>query len=297
MKQPIFQGVATAMITPMYDDFSINYPLFGALLEAQIAHHADAVVIAGTTGEGSTLTDDEQLELIAFAVKQVNGRIPVIANVGSNNTVHAVYMSRRAQRIGADALLHITPYYNKTSQRGLFLHFQACAQATDLPIILYNVPSRTGMTIQLETYQRLCELDSIVAVKEASGDLQQCADILSACGNHLAMYAGNDDQIASMMQLGAQGSISVLSNLVPEVVHSLCDECLHGNNSLGAQLQAHYAPLVQALFSDVNPIPIKCAMQLAGYPVGPCRLPLCDMEADAAAHLRQTLAQYHLTAR
>lgn len=294
MKKLIFKGVGTAIVTPMNQDFSINYSVFDDLLDMQIREHADAVIIAGTTGEGSTLADYEHIGLIRHAVNYVNGRIPVIAGAGSNNTAHAIHLSKECERAGADALLHVTPYYNKASQQGLFLHFSHCAAATKLPIILYNVPSRTGVNIYPATYKRLSEIDNIVAVKEASGNFSQIAKIAALCKEDLAIYSGNDDQSTSALALGAKGVISVLSNLIPNEVHNICSSYFEGNSDESDNLQLKYLELIEALFSDVNPIPVKQAMRAMGYHVGPCRLPLCDMDATNAEKLYATLQNYGL---
>lgn len=294
MKDIIFQGVGTAMITPMYEDGKINYDMFQRLLEMQIEKKADAVVIAGTTGEGSTLSDEEHIRLVEFAVKKVHGRIPVIAGAGSNNTAHAVYLSKECEKAGADGLLHVTPYYNKTSQQGLFLHFKACAEATGLPVILYNVPSRTGVNIFPATYKRLSEIDNIVACKEASGNFSQIAKIASLCKDDLTIYSGNDDQITSALALGGKGVISVLSNIYPEETHEICASYFAGDTEKSDSLQLQYLELIEALFLDVNPIPIKQAMRVMGYEVGPCRLPLCDMDPTNEEKLCRTLKQYGL---
>ena len=294
MKKAIFRGVGTAMVTPMKEDGSINYPVFRDLLKMQVEHKADAVVIAGTTGEGSTLTDDEHLELVEYAVKEIDGRIPVIAGAGSNNTAHAVWMSRECEKVGADALLHVTPYYNKASQEGLYLHFKACAEASSLPVILYNVPSRTGVNIFPATYKRLSAIDNITACKEASGNFSQIAKIAAMCKDDMVIYSGNDDQITSALALGAQGVISVLSNICPEETHDICQSYFDGDTERSDSLQLQYLELIEALFLDVNPIPVKQAMRAMGYEVGPCRLPLCDMDSTNAEKLYRTLQQYGL---
>ena len=291
-KKTVFYGAATAMITPMKDDGSINYPVFKQLLEYQIANNADAVVVAGTTGESATLTDEEHIELIKFAVKTVKGRIPVIAGAGSNNTSHAVYMSKESEKAGADALLHVTPYYNKASQQGLFLHFQACSQATRLPVILYNVPSRTGVNIYPSTYKRLSEFENIVACKEASGNFSQIAKTAALCKEELTIYSGNDDQITSSLALGGKGVISVMSNIIPEQTHRICQSYFDGDNMTSDTLQMEYLDLIEALFMDVNPIPIKQAMRAMGFDVGKCRLPLCDLDPLNAEKLYTTLKTY-----
>ncbi|MCA5959498.1 4-hydroxy-tetrahydrodipicolinate synthase [Blautia sp. RD014234] len=295
MKKIVFKGVGTAVVTPMKEDYSINYSVFDELLDMQIAGSADAIVVAGTTGEGSTLTDDEHIELVRRAVKHVRGRVPVIAGAGSNNTAHAVYLSKECEKAGADALLHVTPYYNKASQQGLFLHFNECARSTRLPVILYNVPSRTGVNIYPATYKRLSETENIVAVKEASGNFSQMAKIASLCKEDLAIYSGNDDRIASSLALGGKGVISVLSNLVPNETHAICTSYFRGNSEESDNLQLKYLELIEALFLDVNPIPVKQAMRAMGYDVGPCRLPLCDMDRTMAEKLYAVLEKYDLT--
>lgn len=293
-KQILFRGVGTAMVTPMREDGTINYPVFGQLLREQADRGADAVIIAGTTGEGSTLYDREHIELVEYAVKKINGKIPVIAGAGSNNTAHAVHLSKEFEKIGADGLLHVTPYYNKASQQGLFLHFQACAEATRLPIILYNVPSRTGVNIYPAIYKRLSQIDNIVACKEASGNFSQLAKIAALCKEDLTIYSGNDDQITSALALGAQGVISVLSNILPKETHEICRSYFDGDSSLSDSLQLKYLDLIEALFLDVNPIPVKQAMRAMGYDVGRCRLPLCDMDPTNAEKLYSVLKQYGL---
>ena len=282
------------MVTPMKEDGAVNYPVFRELLEMQVENKADAVVIAGTTGEGSTLSDQEHIELVKFAVHEIRGRIPVIAGAGSNNTAHAVYLSRECERAGADALLHVTPYYNKASQQGLYLHFKACAEATSLPVILYNVPSRTGVNIYPATYKRLSEIDNITACKEASGNFSQLAKIASLCKDELTIYSGNDDQVTSALALGAQGVISVMSNILPAETHEICEAYFRGDSERSDSLQMKYLELIEALFMDVNPIPVKQAMRAMGYQVGGCRLPLCDMDPTNAERLYQVLKQYGL---
>lgn len=293
-KKVIFRGVGTAMVTPMKEDGAVNYPVFRELLEMQVENKADAVVIAGTTGEGSTLSDQEHIELVKFAVHEIRGRIPVIAGAGSNNTAHAVYLSRECERAGADALLHVTPYYNKASQQGLYLHFKACAEATSLPVILYNVPSRTGVNIYPATYKRLSEIDNITACKEASGNFSQLAKIASLCKDELTIYSGNDDQVTSALALGAQGVISVMSNILPAETHEICEAYFRGDSERSDSLQMKYLELIEALFMDVNPIPVKQAMRAMGYQVGGCRLPLRDMDPTNAERLYQVLKQYGL---
>ena len=294
MKKLIFKGAATALITPMTEKGKINFPVLEQLLELQIEGKADAVVIAGTTGEASTLSDEEHVMLVEKAVKQVGGRIPVIAGAGSNDTAHAVWMSKACEKAGAEALLHVTPYYNKASQQGLYLHFTACAQATSLPIILYNVPSRTGVNICPSTYKRLSGNSNIAACKEASGNLSQMAETAALCGDDLVIYSGNDDQIGAAMALGAKGVISVLSNLLPEETHTICSSFLEGDLEKSDSLQQKYRELTEALFMDVNPIPVKQAMRAMGYDVGQCRLPLCDMDSAKTEKLYGVLKKYGL---
>lgn len=293
-KKTVFHGVATAMVTPMKEDGSINYPAFQELLEYQIAHKADAVVVAGTTGESAALTDGEHIDLIKFAVQAAKGRIPVIAGAGSNNTAHAVHLSKECEKAGADALLHVTPYYNKASQQGLFLHFQACSQATKLPIILYNIPSRTGVNIYPATYKRLSGFENIVACKEASGNFSQIAKIASLCKEDLSIYTGNDDQITSSLALGGKGVISVMSNIIPEQTHQICQAFFDGDGAASDTIQMEYLNLIEALFMDVNPIPIKQAMRAMGFDVGRCRLPLCDLDPTNAEKLYTALKAYGL---
>ena len=294
LKKVIFKGVGTALVTPMNENGSINYDVFKNLIELQIRGKADAIVVAGTTGESATLSDKEHIELVRFAVETVNKRIPVIAGAGSNNTDHAIFLSRECEAAGADALLHVTPYYNKASQEGLYRHFKAIAESTTLPIILYNVPSRTGVNIYPATYKRLSEIENIVACKEASGNFSQMAKIANLCRDNLAIYSGNDDQITSALALGAQGVISVLSNILPEETHNICQAYFDGNSELSDNLQMKYLDLIEAVFMDVNPIPIKEAMNVMGYKVGQCRLPLCDIDSTNRERLYQILKTYDL---
>ena len=289
MKHTVFTGSAVALVTPMHSDLSVNYEKLGELIEFHIQNETDAIVVVGTTGEGSTLTDEEHMKVIEYTVKHVAGRMPVIAGTGSNNTAHAVELSKQAEALGADALLQVTPYYNKCSQKGLFLHFEAVAQAVSLPIILYNVPTRTGVNILPATYAKLSDISNIVAVKEASGNFSQIAKILSLCGDKLDVYSGNDDQITSALALGAKGVISVLANIVPRETHQLCQSYFDGDN-----LQLRYLELIENLFSDVNPIPVKRAMNAMGMEVGECRLPLCAMEEVAEERLLSCLKRYGL---
>jgi len=292
MKNTIFTGAGVAIVTPFNDDLSVNYDKLAELLEEQIARGTDAIVICGTTGESTTLAPEEHENVNRFAVEQVKGRIPVIAGCGSNETAFAAELSIAAERDGADALLHVTPYYNKTSQRGLIKHFYYVADRVNIPIILYNVPSRTGMTIQPETYFELSKHPNIVATKEAGGDVSAIAKTMRLCGDNLHLYSGNDDQIAALMGLGGKGVISVVSNVAPEAVHAIAAAGLAGDQAECLALQLEWLDLCNDLFLDVNPIPVKAAMNLMGKGVGPCRLPLCEMGDAALAKVRATLARH-----
>lgn len=294
MKKTIFTGAGVAIVTPMNPDESINFDRLGQIIDNQIENGTDAIVICGTTGESATMTDQEHVDCIEYAVKRVNGRVPVIAGAGSNHTSYAVWMSKEAKRVGADALLHVTPYYNKTSQTGLIRHFNAVADATDLPIILYNVPSRTGVNITPATYRELAKHPNIVAAKEASGNISQIAQIAQACGDELNLYSGNDDQIVPLLSLGAKGVISVLSNIMPRETHDICRLFFEGKIAESRALQLKLLPLINALFSDVNPIPVKEAMNMMGWECGECRLPLVSMQPQAKEHLRVLMQEQGL---
>lgn len=294
MKKQIFKGAGVAIVTPMFEDGSINYELLGKFIDFQIENKTDAIVICGTTGESATMTDKEHIDCIEFAVKHTNGRIPVIAGAGSNDTHYAAELSKEAKKLGADALLHVTPYYNKTSQRGLIKHFTTIADATDLPIILYNVPSRTGVNIALDTYKILAEHENIVATKEASGNISAVAEIKAALGDKLDVYSGNDDQIVPILSLGGIGVISVLSNVMPKEAHDICQYYFDGKVKESAELQLKLLKLINSLFIDVNPIPVKEALNLMGMGVGECRLPLCKMEEAKINALRNAMAELGL---
>ena len=284
MKEPIFTGAGVALITPMTAEGTIDYDELGRLLDYQVEHGTDALIICGTTGEASTLEDDEHLDCIEFAVKRIAGRIPVIAGTGSNNTQHAVMMSKEAAKRGADALLLVTPYYNKTSQEGLIRHYTTIVDAAGLPAILYNVPSRTGTNIQPATAKKLSAHPLIRGLKEASGDLSQVASIAALCGDDLPLYSGNDDQIVPMLSLGAKGVISVLSDVAPQQTHDICQLWFDGKVNESRDLQLKLLPLAHALFCDVNPIPVKAAMNMLGWKAGECRLPLAPL-SDANREL------------
>ncbi len=284
MKRTVFTGAATALITPMKNG-GIDYEKFSEVVEFQIAHKIDALVVCGTTGESSTLTDAEHRDLIKFCVEKVAGRVPVIAGTGSNDTDYAIDLSKFACEVGADALLQVTPYYNKTTQRGLIKHFFAVADAVNKPIILYNVPSRTGVNIKPETYAELCKHENIAATKEASGNLSAVAETRHLCGDSLDVYSGNDDQIIPIMSLGGKGVISVLSNILPAETHKICADFLNGDIKSASDSQINYIPLINSLFCEVNPIPVKTAMNLLGFCSEEIRLPLCEMEDSNKSRL------------
>lgn len=294
MKATIFTGSGVALVTPMHPDLCVNYEKLRELIEFHIQNKTDAIVITGTTGEASTLSDQEHLAAIRYTVECTHGRLPVIAGTGSNNTAHAIELSKQAEAFGADALLLVTPYYNKCSQQGLYLHFEAIAKAVSLPILLYNVPSRTGVNILPDTYAKLSKIPNIVGAKEASGNFSQIAKIISLCGDNLDIYSGNDDQITSALALGAKGVISVLANVVPRATHEICQSYFDGDTARSDTLQLRYLELIENLFSDVNPIPVKCAMNAMGMDVGECRLPLCSMEPVAKERLMGCLQRYGL---
>lgn len=295
MKKVVFTGAAVALVTPMNQDGSVNYKKLEELVEFQIQNGTDAIVACGTTGESATLDIDEHIEVIKKTVEFAKGRVPVIAGTGSNDTAFAVKTAILAEQTGADAMLVVTPYYNKTSQAGLIAHFTAIANSTTLPVILYNVPSRTGTNIKPETYMELSKIENIVATKEASGDISAVAQIAHLCGENLKIYSGNDDQIVPIMSLGGLGVISVLSNVVPQETHDICQYALDGDFKKATELQLKYLPLVDALFSDVNPIPVKEALNIMGYDVGECRLPLIRMSEAAQKALEAEMAKVGLT--
>ena len=293
MKKTIFKGAGVAIITPFTED-GVNYDELGRIIEEQIANGTDAIVITGTTGESSTMSDEEHKEAIRYTVEKVNKRIPVIAGTGSNETSYAIQLSKYAEEVGADGLLLVTPYYNKATQKGLIAHYTAIADAVNIPIILYNVPSRTGVTIQIPTFVELAKHPNIVAVKEASGNLSAVAKIRHAVGDALDVYSGNDDQIVPILSLGGKGVISVLSNVAPKKTHDICQLYFDGKVEESAKLQIELIDLIDALFCEVNPIPVKVAMRMLGYEAGPLRLPLCEMEPAHEEQLRQALKAHGL---
>ena len=291
MKKRIFKGAATALITPMNSDGSVNFDRLATLTDEQIKSGIDALVICGTTGEKSTLGYEEHVKVIEVAAKADGGRVPLIAGTGSNNTVYSVGLCADAEKAGADAFLMVTPYYNKTSQTGLVAHYNYIADRVNKPIILYNVPSRTGVAIKPETYKEIAKHPNIVATKEANGDLSSVLKTRYLCGDELDIYSGNDDQTVPIMSLGGIGVISVMSNFLLEVMHRICAEFFTGNTDEAARLQIKYSGLMSALFSDVNPVPVKAAMNLLGLNAGPCRLPLYDMEKPALELIKQKLTE------
>lgn len=294
MKEPIFTGAAVAIITPMHEDGSVNYEEFARFIDFQIENGTDAIVVCGTTGESSTLRVVEHNECIKWCVEYVNGRIPVIAGTGSNSTACAIEISKEACENGADALLLVTPYYNKTSQRGLLTHYTAIHDATDKPIILYNVPSRTGLNIAPETAYELSKLPRINGIKEASGNLEQVEKIRELCGDELNIWSGNDDQIYDLMERGGKGVISVLSNIEPKAAHDIPALYLEGKKEESKALMDKYMKLAKAMFVDVNPIPVKEAVSLIGFNAGPCRLPLIEMDEKNKAYVKATMEEYGL---
>ncbi len=294
MKNTIFKGAGVALVTPMNTDGSVNYEKIKELIEFQIENGTDAIITCGTTGESSTLTVEEHVEVIKTTIKQVAGRVPVIAGTGSNDTAFAVELSQEAQELGADGLLTVTPYYNKTSQAGLIAHYTKIADSVNIPIILYNVPSRTGTAFKPETYAVLAEHKNIVGIKEANANLSMMANTMALCGDKIDIYSGNDDEVVPCLSLGGVGVISVLSNIAPKVVHDMCYNFFNGDIKAARDLQIKYYHVISALFSDVNPIPVKEAMNMMGFNVGECRLPLVRMSEDGQVKLRAELAKVNL---
>lgn len=288
MKKTIFIGCGTAIATP-FDENGINLKEFERILNFQIEENADAIIVCGTTGEASTMDFDEKIATIDCAVKTCKRKIPVIAGTGGNNTKEVIKLSQKAEKLGVDALLIVTPYYNKTTQDGLVEHYKAIASSVDLPIILYNVPSRTGVNILPETCLKLSKIENIVAIKEASGNLSQVADIAYLCGDNLDIYSGNDDQILPILSLGGKGVISVLSNVYPKLTHNIVDNFLNGNFDKAKTLQLKSLPLIHSLFSEVNPIPVKAALNIIGFNFGIPRLPLIEMNKERQIILKEEI--------
>lgn len=293
MKKDIFTGAAVAIITPFTED-GVNFEELKKLIDFNINNGTDAIVVAGTTGESATMSDEEHKETIKFTVDYVNKRVPVIAGTGSNDTLYAVELSKYAEKVGADGLLIVTPYYNKTTQSGLIKHYNYIADRVNIPIILYNVPSRTGVNILPKTALELSKHKNIVAIKEASGDLSQIAETISLCGDNLTVYSGNDDQIVPILSLGGKGVISVLSNVVPKDAHNICSLYFEGKVKESKELQMKYLSLINALFIEVNPIPVKTALRLMGFNTGALRMPLFDMEENNLEVLKNELKLHKL---
>ena len=294
MKNTIFTGSGVAIVTPMNEDGTVNYDAYADLIDFQIENKTDAIITCGTTGESSTRSDAEHREVIRFAIEQTAGRVPVIAGTGSNDTKYAIELSKSAEEMGADGLLLVTPYYNKTSQRGLVAHFGMIAESVKTPIILYSVQRRTGVNIAPETAYELSKYDNIAAIKEASGNISQVAKIRALCGDSLDVYSGNDDQIVPLLSLGGKGVISVLANVAPEVTHNICQYYFDGKVAESAALQLEYLDLCNDLFIDVNPIPVKEALNMMGMNAGPCRMPLYEMTDAAKDKLAATLSKHGL---
>mgnify|MGYP000763833824 FL=1 len=293
MKKVLFRGCGTAIATPFTED-NINLTEFAKLVEYQINEGIDAIIVCGTTGESSTMTLEEKKTLIKFSVELIDRRVPLIVGAGSNNTATSIEMSQYAESVGADGLLLVTPYYNKTTQEGLIHHYNSIANKTTLPIILYNVPSRTGLNILPETCLELSKTENIVAIKEASGNISQIAKIAALCGNNLSIYSGNDDQNIPILSLGGIGAISVLSNVAPRFTHNMIYDFLNGNIEKARFAQLQSLELIESLFCEVNPIPVKTALNMMGYNFGKSRLPLIDMSKSGKQRLKKSLENFNL---
>lgn len=288
MKKILFKGCGTAISTPFNED-GVNLKEFARLVEDQIENQVDALIVCGTTGESATMTEEERLQTIECAVKTSNGRVPIIAGTGSNNTKAVIEMNKKVEKLGVDGVLIVTPYYNKTTQKGLIEHYKIIAENTSLPIILYNVPSRTGVNILPVTCFELSKIENIVAIKEASGDLSQIAMIANLCRENLTIYSGNDDQIIPILSLGGMGVISVLSNIKPRYTHNMCEEFFKGNVKEATKMQLDAIDLIKALFSEVNPIPVKAGLNMIGYDFGIPRLPLIEMSEEGKRKLKELI--------
>ena len=291
----IFTGAGVAIVTPMKENGDVNFEKLGEILEEQIKEGTDSIVICGTTGDSSTLTHEEHLETIKYTIDKVNKRIPVIAGTGSNCTETAIYLSTEAEKYGADGVLLVTPYYNKATQKGLIEHYTKIAESIRIPVILYNVPSRTGINIQPKTVAYLVEhVENIVGIKEASGDIAQVAEMAALTKGKLDIYSGNDNQIVPLMSLGGKGVISVLSNVAPRYTHDMVEKYLNGDVKESCDMQLNAMPLINALFLEVNPIPVKAAMNLMGMEVGPLRSPLTEMEEAGREKLKEEMVKFGL---
>lgn len=289
----IFEGAGVALVTPFTSTGDVNYDKLEEILEEQIKEGTDSIVICGTTGESSTMSHEEHLEVIRFGCQVVKGRIPVIAGTGSNSTREAIYLSKEAEKVGADGLLLVTPYYNKATQKGLTAHYTAIAEAVKIPVLLYHIPGRTGVTMQPETIVKLCkEVPNIVGVKEASGNISAMSVMMSMADGAIDLYSGNDDQIVPLLSLGGKGVISVLSNVAPRQTHEMCEKFFQGDVKGSLKMQLEAIPLVKQLFCEVNPIPVKAAMNLMGKEVGPLRMPLTEMEPEHKENLAAAMREY-----
>ena len=289
----IFTGAGTAIATPFYENGEVNYDSFAKMIEFQVENGIDAIIVCGTTGEASTLTHEEHLAVIKFCVEKVAGRVPVIAGTGSNCTETAIYLSQEAEKYGVDGLLVVTPYYNKATQKGLYEHFKMVADAVKVPIILYNIPGRTGVGMKPETIVSLCnDVENIVGVKEASGNFSHIVELMAQAKGNVDVYSGNDDQIVPLLSLGGKGVISVLSNVAPQETHDLCQKFFDGDLQGSLEIQLKAQNLISALFCEVNPIPVKKALNLMGMEFGPMRRPLTDMEPENAARLEKEMRNF-----
>ncbi len=290
----LFTGSGVAIITPMQADGSVNFPVLKELLEFQLENGTDAIIICGTTGEASTMTDEEQIETVRFAVETVAKRVPVIAGAGSNDTAHAIELAKGCENVGVDGVLLVTPYYNKTTQKGLIKHYTAIANSINIPVILYNVPGRTGLSISPQTCYELSKVKNIVGIKEASGNFSNIAQIAALCGSDFDLYSGNDDQNVPILSLGGKGIISVLANVAPKDAHDMVAKFHAGDTKGAAELQLKSIELINALFCEVNPIPVKTALSLMGFNVGVCKAPLCEMEPEHLEVLKKAMKNYGL---
>lgn len=289
----IFEGAGVALVTPFTESGDVNYPKLREIVEEQIAGGTDAIIACGTTGESATMSHEEHLDVIRFVCEVVNHRIPVIAGTGSNSTKEAIHLSQGAEKAGADGLLLVTPYYNKATQNGLIAHYTAIANSVSLPILLYHVPSRTGVTMKPETIVKLCkDVPNIVGVKEASANFSAIAEIMQLADGCVDLYSGNDDQIVPLLSLGGKGVISVLSNVAPRQTHEICASFFEGDVKKSCEMQLKAVPLINALFCEVNPIPVKAAMNMMGKEVGPLRLPLTEMEPQNKERLKKAMEEY-----
>ena len=293
MKDIIFEGCGTAIATPFTKD-GVNFEEFGKIIEFQIQNNIDAIIVCGTTGESATMSTEEKKETIKYAIEKVAKRTKVVVGTGSNNTKSAIEMSKYAEEVGADGILVVTPYYNKTTQKGLISHYKEIAEAVNLPIIMYNVPSRTGVNILPKTCMELSKIKNIVAIKEASGDISQVAKIVNLCKEDLTIYSGNDDQIIPVLSLGGKGVISVLSNIMPKYTHNMTKKYLEGDLEEARKMQLEVSDLIEALFTEVNPIPVKYALNLMGYKFGIPRLPLIELTDENKENLKEIMKKHNL---